>query len=99
MQVRSGAVATCKSANVCDPAQPLKSYARVIVVTCSSGATTKVIGAPWEVVPLQVPVLKDAPVNGIGKSGEAHALTRMHDSAAHREPALSSLAVDMSSAT
>ena len=86
MQVRSGAVGTVKSENVCDPAQPLKSYPRVIVVTCSFGDTTKLIGVPWDVVPLHSPALKEGePANDNGNIDDVHALARTHDSAAHHE--------------
>ena len=92
MQVRSGAVGTLKSENVCDPAQPLKSYPRVIVVTCSFGDTTKVIGVPWDVVPLHSPALRDGePANDNGKIDDVHALVRTHESAAHHELALAIL--------
>lgn len=87
MQVRFGAVGTLKLENVCDPAQPLKSYPRVIVVTCSFGETMNVIGAPCDVVPLHSPAIGDeVPANG--KSGEVHALASAHDSTAHHELAL-----------
>src|SRR5687768_10580048 len=82
MQVRSGAVGTSKSKNVCDPEHPLKSYPTVIEVTRSSAETTNVIGAPWDVVPLHSPTLKGADrVNG--KSAGVHALARTQDSAMH----------------
>ena len=89
MQVRSGAVGTLKSENVCEPAQPLKSYPRVIVVTCSFGDTTKLIGVPWDVVPLHSPALEEGtPANDNGKIDDVHALASTHESAAHHELAL-----------
>src|SRR5687768_17581137 len=81
MQVRSGAVGTSKPENVCDPEQPLKSYPSVIEVTRSSADTTNAIGAPWDVVPLHSPTLRDAG-RLIGRSAVVHAL-RTQDIVTH----------------
>ena len=60
----------------------MKSYPRVIEVTRSSADTTNAIGAPWDVVPLHSPTLRDA-VRLNGKSAVVHALARTQDIVTH----------------
>lgn len=47
------------SSNVWKPEQPLKLYPTVIATTASLGETVKLIGVPWDVVPLHWPTLSD----------------------------------------
>ena len=52
MHMTFGAMLMLRFENVCDPEQPLKSWATVIVVTTSSGEIVNAMDLPWAVVPL-----------------------------------------------
>jgi len=55
MQVTDGAVSRFRFENVCVPEHPLKLYPTEIEVTFSSADTVKLIGVPWDVIPLHWP--------------------------------------------
>jgi hypothetical protein len=83
MHVTIGAVSRFRFENVCSPEQPLKLYPTVMAVTFSSGDTLKVIGVPWDVVPLHWP----SSVAGDGVVGPQALINAQHAIATKREPA------------